>query len=138
MRNTLVRVKPISVTTVLNVSDFEASAHFYEAILGFVCVFRWDEEEGPGMILQGSAGRNVELVGPPHAARSDKRIAAGMELAFYVDDVHGEHDRVAAQWPVARGLTYNPWGDRSFGIDDPDGVRIWIAQVTDGSLRSLL
>ena len=29
---------------------------------------------------------------------------------------------------VACGLEDAPWGHRSFGIDDPDGFRIWFYQ----------
>jgi hypothetical protein len=29
---------------------------------------------------------------------------------------------------IARGLEDAPWGHRSFGIDDPDGFRIWYYQ----------
>jgi hypothetical protein len=30
--------------------------------------------------------------------------------------------------PIVRGLEDAPWGHRSFGIDDPDGLRIWYYQ----------
>jgi uncharacterized glyoxalase superfamily protein PhnB len=29
---------------------------------------------------------------------------------------------------IARGLEDAPWGHRGFGIDDPDGLRIWYYQ----------
>ena len=35
---------------------------------------------------------------------------------------------VEAGAAVVRGLEDTPWGHRSFGLDDPDGLRIWLVQ----------
>jgi uncharacterized glyoxalase superfamily protein PhnB len=36
---------------------------------------------------------------------------------------------MAAGVPVTRDLKIEAWGDTVFGVDDPDGVRIWFGQV---------
>jgi len=42
-----------------------------------------------------------------------------------VDGVDAWHDQLkVAGVPIARSLVDNPWGDRSFGINDPEGVRL--------------
>ncbi len=44
-----------------------------------------------------------------------------------VDDAADWLDRLAAAGVmIRRALLENPWGGRSFGIDDPSGRRIWI------------
>lgn len=113
----------------INVEDFDAVASFYREILGMPIESQWDGDEGPGVIFKAGDGQTVEFFGPPWGARSDKRPAAGVELAFEVADVQQWHDDLVAKGlPIARGMVDNPWGDRSFGIDDPAGTRIWILQ----------
>ena len=47
-------------------------------------------------------------------------------LSIEVDDADAWHDELVRRGtPVARGLEDAPWMHRSFGIDDPDGFRIW-------------
>lgn len=118
------------LNVVANVEDFSATATFYRDILEMPVLDEWDGDEGPGIILEAGEGRTVEFFGPPWDARRDARPAAGVELAFEVDDVQDWHDKLVARGvPIRRGLVDNPWGDRSFGIDDPAGLRIWILQV---------
>lgn len=114
----------------LNVEDFDAVRTFYGDTLELPIETQWDGDDGPGIIFRSGPGQTVEFFGPPWGARRDKRPVAGTELAFEVDDVQAWHDRLVARGvPIARELVDNPWGDRSFGIDDPAGVRIWILQV---------
>lgn len=115
---------------IFRVSDFAKSVHFYQEVLSMAYVTGWEGAEGPGIILQAGDGRTVELFGPPPGQHHDDRLARGVELALQVDDVDAWHGRLKeAGVTIARGLVDNPWGDRSFGIDDPDGVRIWLFQV---------
>jgi uncharacterized glyoxalase superfamily protein PhnB len=61
----------------------------------------------------------------PSSGEHDDRIASGVEIAMQVDGVDAWHDQLkVAGVPIARGLVDNPWGDRSFGINDPEGVRL--------------
>jgi uncharacterized glyoxalase superfamily protein PhnB len=51
-------------------------------------------------------------------------------FSLRVEDVQDWHDRLsAAGVEIARGLEDAPWGHRAFGIDDPDGMRVWIYQL---------
>lgn len=50
-------------------------------------------------------------------------------LSIEIDHVDVWHDElVSHDIPIARGLEDAPWGHRSFGIDDPDGLRLWYYQ----------
>jgi phosphoribosylformimino-5-aminoimidazole carboxamide ribotide isomerase len=112
----------------LRVSDFDRSVEFYERILGFRRLTGWNEDSGAGAVLEASNGETLELLGSgtglswPHPT--------GLELGFFVDDIQAWHDHlVAAGVPVARDMKVEAWGDTVFGVDDPDGVRIWFGQV---------
>ncbi len=123
----------------INVTNFDASVRFYRDVLGCAVATQWDTDDGPGMILTAGPGRSVELFGPPWGARQDKRPPAGVELAFDVDDAEQWERRLRdAGVPIARELVDNPWGDRSLGINDPDGVRVWLVEITDPGYRALV
>lgn len=118
------------LNVVINVEDFAATAEFYRDVLEMPVLAHWDGDEGPGIILEAGDGRTVEFFGPPWGARRDAHPTTALELAFEVDDVDGWHDKMVARGvSIARGLIDNPWGDRSFGIDDPAGLRIWMLQA---------
>jgi phosphoribosylformimino-5-aminoimidazole carboxamide ribotide isomerase len=115
--------------TILNVSNFGASVAFYEGALGFSRVSAWDEETGPGIILQTGEQGTIELFGAPVGALSWD-ASSNAAMAFYVADLQAWHDHlVASGIPIVRGLLDNPWGDRSFAVEDPDGTKVWFAQL---------
>ncbi len=122
-------MKSIRLNVAISVDDFETVTAFYRDVLECEIEKSWDGEEGPGMIFAVGPGQTVEFFGPPYGARKDRSAARGVELAFEVEDVEAWQQRVIdARVPIARELKDNPWGDRSFGIDDPAGMRIWILQ----------
>ena len=124
----------------MNVRDFARSVDFYERLLGIPRITAWhDEGDGPGIILRIGPGRTLELFGAPYAEPDAPPVGGGFAIVIQVDDVDAWHARLeAAGVPIARGLVDNPWGDRSFGVVDPDGVRIWFNQVTDSAYAALL
>lgn len=123
-------MESIRLNVAINTEDFAEVEAFYREVLGMPVESRWNEAEGPGIIFRAGNGQTLEFFGPPWGARQQKQPAAGVELAFEVNDVQRWHDRlVSAGVPIARELVDNPWGDRSFGIDDPAGTRIWILQA---------
>ncbi len=110
----------------LRVSDFEASARFYQDVLGLACQRRWENPKGHGMILRAGGNGFIELVGP-RAEPPTRRV----ELWLRVDDVADAYERVQSQGAaIARELADDPWGTRSFGLDDPDGTRVWLFEET--------
>jgi uncharacterized glyoxalase superfamily protein PhnB len=50
-------------------------------------------------------------------------------LSIEVEEIDAWHaELIRRNLPIARGLENAPWGHRSFGVDDPDGFRIWYYQ----------
>ena len=51
----------------------------------------------------------------------------GLIISFEVDDVDAEYDRLKAEGvQIYQEMQDKPWGERSFVIDDPNGVHIYI------------
>ncbi|MGH8875236.1 MAG: HisA/HisF-related TIM barrel protein, partial [Acidimicrobiia bacterium] len=117
----------VGLRALLRVSDFKRSVGFYENTLGFRRLTAWDRAHGSGAVLEASNGETLELLGPPPGTAAVS--PSGVELGFFVADVQGWHDHLAARGVlVSRELRKEAWGDVVFGIDDPDGVRIWFGQ----------
>ena len=54
-------------------------------------------------------------------------------LVLYVDDARAVEVELRGHGvTIAREVKDEPWGHRSFGVDDPDGLRIWIIEVIGG------
>jgi len=113
----------------LRVSDFDESVRFYQDLLGMECLKSWETAKGSGIILRASEGRTIELIGPrPVSDQPTNRL----ELWLQVNDVDGWYGRLQAGGAaIARELADDPWGTRSFGLADPDGVRIWLFEGMD-------
>ena len=55
----------------------------------------------------------------------------GLIISFEVDDVDAEYDRLKAEdVQIYQEMQDKPWGERSFVIDDPNGVHIYIYTST--------
>ena len=51
----------------------------------------------------------------------------GLIISFEVDDVDAEYDRLKAEGvQIYQEMQDKPWGERSFVIDDPNGVHLYI------------
>ena len=102
----------------LNVADVSASAAFLASHFGF----RQDmAADGFASLAREDAGMNVVFLrrGLPLLPEDQRDThAAGLILAFVVEDLEGE---------LAR-LREEPWGERAFQVTDPNGV---IVQLLD-------
>jgi uncharacterized glyoxalase superfamily protein PhnB len=122
-------VKINSSAVSLNVDDVEASSTFLTTHFGF-------REEmaaaGFASLARDDAGMNVVflrrgLQSLPADQRNDH--AAGLILAFVVDDLEGELARLRAEGvTITMPLTVEEWGERAFQVRDPNGV---IIQLVD-------
>ena len=114
----------------LNVDDPEASAAFATEHLGFA---REMEADGFVSLSRPDAGFNLIYLRtglptfkPPALAG---HRADGLLVAFVVDDVDTEHDRLVAEGvAITTPLETEPWGERYFQVTDPCGVVVQFVQ----------
>lgn len=113
----------------LNVDDVAASSAFLVRHFGFQEVMAAD---GFASLARDDAGMNVIFLRRGLATLpADQRDshAAGLILAFVVDDLEGELARLTAEGvAVTMPLTEEEWGERAFQVRDPNGV---IVQLVD-------
>jgi catechol 2,3-dioxygenase-like lactoylglutathione lyase family enzyme len=114
----------------LNVDDPEASAAFATDHLGFT---REMEADGFVSLARDDAGFNLIYLrtGLPSfkpAALAGRR-AEGLLVAFVVDDVDAEHERLVREGvAITTPLETEPWGERYFQVTDPCGVVVQFVQ----------
>jgi uncharacterized glyoxalase superfamily protein PhnB len=118
----------------LNVADVAASARFLTSHFGFR-----QEMAADGFVALASedAGMNVVFLrrGLPWLPEDQRDIhAAGLILAFVVEDLEGELARLRAEGvAITMPLRAEPWGERAFQVTDPNGVIVelldWNAPV---------
>lgn len=113
----------------LNVADVPASAGFLVDHFGFRVEMAAD---GFASLTRDDAGMNVVFLRQGlESLPADQRDehAAGLILAFVVDDLEGELTRLrAAGVDITMPLTEEEWGERAFQVRDPNGV---IVQLVD-------
>jgi lactoylglutathione lyase len=114
------------------VSDLERSVVFYRDLIGLPFRFATEsyaefETEGAKFALFART-QLPELIG--------KDVPAGEapwpqgEVAFFVDDVDFEHDRlVQAGVAVLAPPTDRPWGERTLHVADPDGYVVELTRA---------
>jgi uncharacterized glyoxalase superfamily protein PhnB len=113
----------------LNVEDAEASSAFLQEHFGFREAMAAD---GFASLTRDDVGLGVIFLrrGLPTLPQDQRDVlAAGLILAFEVDDVEGELTRLQGEGvAITMPLTVDPWGERAFQVRDPNGV---IVQLLD-------
>ena len=113
----------------LNVADVPASAAFLISHFGFRQEMAAD---GFASLAREDAGMNVVFLrrGLPMLPDDQRDThAAGLILAFVVEDLEGELARLREEGvPITMPLREEPWGERAFQVTDPNGV---IVQLLD-------
>lgn len=113
----------------LTVDDVEASSAFLVKHFGFAEQMAAD---GFASLAREDAGVNLVflrrgLATLPADQRNDR--AAGLILAFVVDDLEAEQARLEGEGvTITMPLTVEEWGERAFQVRDPNGV---IVQLVD-------
>jgi uncharacterized glyoxalase superfamily protein PhnB len=122
---------PITASAIsLNVDDPEASAAFATEHLGFT---REMDADGFVSLARADAGFNLIFLRtglasfkPPALAG---RRADGLIVAFVVDDVDAEHDRLVSEGvAITTPIETEPWGERYFQVTEPGGVVVQFVQ----------
>ena len=109
---------------ILFVSDLERSVAFYRDVVGLP--FRFASESYAEFATDGAKfslfarSHLPELIGR-EAPAGEVPWPQG-EVAFFVDDVDAEHERLArAGVRILAPPTDRPWGERTLHFADPDG-----------------
>jgi uncharacterized glyoxalase superfamily protein PhnB len=121
----------VQVSIVRHTKNYEAMVGFYRDGLKMNIKESWDHPGNRGTLLSfgGKATSTVIEV----IELGDEAVPGvkpvNVVLSIEVDHVDAWHDELMQRGiPIARGLEDAPWGHRGFGIDDPDGLRIWYYQ----------
>ena len=108
----------------ISTNKLEQSRDFYRDILGFALVF--ENDNYIEMLAEGSTTMGVSFI-TPELSGGEKFTGEGIILSFEVADVDAEFARLkAAGVRILEELRDKAWGERSFVINDPNGVHIYI------------
>ena len=122
-------MKITSSAVSLNVENAEVSAQFLAKHFGFTEVMA---AEGFASLTREDVGMNVIFLRRGMETLPDDQRdvhAAGMILAFEVEDLEGELARLRSEGvAITMPLTAEEWGERAFQVRDPNGV---IVQLVD-------
>ena len=122
-----------SYTVSLNVADPRASAAFIVEHFGFRILMEIDE-----LVTVGHAESAFTIVFlrqglPSFKPASQAGPANGLLLAFTVPDVDAAYEQIGRSGaPVVTPIETEPWGERYFQIEDPNGLILqavgWVDQ----------
>jgi catechol 2,3-dioxygenase-like lactoylglutathione lyase family enzyme len=98
------------------VSDLARSKRFYGETLGWT-----PGTDEPGVAGFGFGSGYLVIHVDDRPPRASGRYAGGMHVAVQVTDAAAEHARLRERGVAVSELRDQPWGERSFTFDDPDG-----------------
>lgn len=111
------------VDTTISTDKLSESKEFYIRHFNFELVYESDwyiELIAPGL----PAG--ISFTKPQRDA-GEFFHGSGIIISFEVDDVDAEYQRLkAAGVKIYQDLLDKPWGERSFVVNDPNGVHVYI------------
>jgi catechol 2,3-dioxygenase-like lactoylglutathione lyase family enzyme len=110
-----------------HVSDLERSKTFYGDTLGWT--LGTDEADVAGF----SFGSGYLVLHAEGAGSAPARHAGGMHVAVAVEDVDAEHARLERMGVPVTALRDQPWGERNFHLEDPDGYLWAFSQAPGGA-----
>ena len=119
------------ITPYLLYEDVAGALDWLSKAFGFSERLRFEDEQGKVTHAEMSLADGVVMMGHPGPAyRSPKRLGQStQQVHVYVDDVeaHFRHAKEAGATIVAEPSD-QPYGDRRYDAEDPEGVRWSFAQ----------
>jgi uncharacterized glyoxalase superfamily protein PhnB len=113
----------------LTVADVGLSSRFLQEHFGFKENFSAD---GFAYLRHSDAGMDIVFLRTGMEVlpqRMHDQQAAGLIVAFVVDDVEAEENRFKSNGvTIALALQEDPWGERLFQVEDPNAVTYQIVQ----------
>jgi uncharacterized glyoxalase superfamily protein PhnB len=124
-------VKITSSAISLNVADVAASAEFVKRHFGFS--ESMSVEGTVSSLTREDAGFNLiylrtglDSFKPKHLAANAKE---GLLIVFVVENIDAEYQRLQTEGvAVVTPIETEPWGERYFQVEDPNGVIIQLVQ----------
>lgn len=123
----------LAIRVVRHTRHFDKMVRFYRDVLEMRSISSWKRPDSVGALLmphQGPGQMAVEIL--DYKERAVRRSApSNVDLSLEVRDVAAWHDRLKKQGiGIVAPLEDKPWGHRAFSVEDPDGMRITIYQVS--------
>jgi uncharacterized glyoxalase superfamily protein PhnB len=116
------------IDTTFSTEKLQESKDFYMDHFGFKLAYESDwyiELVTPA----GDAGISFTL---PQREEGEFFNGKGMILSFEVEDVEAEYNRLKEHnVPIYQDLQDKPWGERSFVVDDPNGVHVYLYNLIE-------
>lgn len=120
---------PLGAYVTYNASDFDATSHFYETILGCKASEMWDRDDGRGAYFELGGVSLVEILGAARGAPALGSPDTGsFMVVMVVADAQAALDLVGERGAdTIEPMIEEPWG-RYFGVRDPDGVPVYLLE----------
>ncbi|WBP87377.1 VOC family protein [Kitasatospora cathayae] len=121
-----------STVVTLTVEDVTTSAAFLQRHFGYTELMSAD-----GFVSLGHPGGGVNVVylrrGLEVLPEDQRhRTADGVILAFTVEDIAGEEERLRGEGvAITLPLREEPWGEKLFQVTDPNGVVVELVEWAD-------
>lgn len=111
------------IDATISTNKLSESRDFYIEHFGFQLVY---ESDWYIELLSPSLAAGISFTLPQRDA-GEFFNGKGLILSFEVEDVDKEYERLKqAGLSVRQELQNKPWGERSFVVDDPNGVHLYI------------
>jgi uncharacterized glyoxalase superfamily protein PhnB len=128
-----------SIEPLLTVSDLQRSIKFYTDALGFFISDRFTDKGGAlvGVMLKAGVCE-IGLMQDDWAKGRDRQRGVAMRIwCTTAQDIDKLAARVkAAGLQLTQDPHAEPWGGRSFSVDDPDGFHLTLYQADEKALAA--
>lgn len=122
----MLNIKRVDMT--ISTEKLQESKAFYIGHFGFKLFFESDwyiELVTP----EGNAGISFTL---PQREEGEFFNGRGIVFSLEVEDADREYNRLKAEGvSIYQGIQNKPWGERSFVVDDPNGVHVYVYTLTE-------
>ncbi len=110
--------------------DYEATLSFYGDELGLPMVESWDRGLNDRGTLFAASSGIIEVLATPQKTEEDSawdyRTPQGVCLVIEVEDVDQLYSRILdCHLTLRQKLKNQPWGHRSFVVNDPNGIAVY-------------
>lgn len=122
-------MRPYNLNVHYESPDFDTSFVFFRDVLGLPVVESFEDNDKRGVVFGIGDGGQLEFFGRRNT-QDVSLVDCHLRLKFMVDDVQAEYQRLQRSGvKVLEPLEDKPWGERTFTLEAPDGVRITLSQV---------